>query len=255
MTDGPGYHNRQPVLAANICRLLYSLSSGRYDKIAPRIEYWIEYAITEQFTTVDDLVERVSSVAWNNPDSHSDISRFLKEFRDASHRSKGAKSFVNDLCLRVLRWFAIASTDNFPGGYDSQGVSDGGGEGFIRAASFVGHLIERGLLSDELVRRHLVKPLTTHYFEENEYDDATYYRTRAIYKLFIIAGNTLLQGLLEPGDVRTCFETFDICTWVKWDTYQYPSPLPEFDKARFDVRCDSRFDISHYDLTGRPGTS
>jgi len=254
MTGGPGYHNRQPALATNICNLLYSLSSGRYDEIAPKIEYWIEYTITEQFTTVDDLVERVSSIAWSGSGSHPNISRFLKEFRDAPHRSEGAKSFVDELCLHILRWFAIASTDNLPGDY-YQNISVGRGEGFIRAASFVGHLIERGLLSDELVRRHLLKPLTTHYFEENKYDDATHYRTRAIYKLFMVAGNTLLQGLLEPGDVQTCFQIFDIRTWVNQGGRQYPSPLPEFDKTRFDVRCDSRFDISHCDLTGRPGTS
>ena len=254
MTDGNGYHNRQSVLATNIRNLFIKLSSSSYDEIAPRIEYWIEYVTTEQFTTIDDLAERVSSVAWYLPGSHSDISRFLREFRDAPHRSNGAKSFVDELCLHVLRWFAIASTDFFPGRSDG-GISICGGEGFIRAASFVGHLIERGLLSDELVRRHLVKPLTTHHFEENKYNDATHYRTRAIYQLFIIAGNTLLQGLLEPEDVQTCFQIFDIRTWVKTNGCQYPSPLPEFDKTRFDVRCDSRLDISHYDLTAGPGTS
>jgi len=246
MTGGRGYHNRQPVLAANICNLLYSLSSGRYDEIAPRIEYWIEYAITEQFTTIDDLVERVSSVAWNNTDSHSDISRFLKEFRDAPHRSEGTKSFVDELCLRVLRWFAIASTDGFPGGYDGE-ISIGGGESFIRAASFVGHLIERGLFSDELVRRHLVKPLTTHYFEKGKYDPPTYYRTRAIYQLFIAAGNTLLRGLLEPGDVQVFFEILH--------TYTTISQGPRFDAVKLDVRCDSHFGASHYNLTCRPGIS
>jgi len=256
MTSGPGYHNRQPVLAANICNLLCSLFSSNYDEIAPKIEYWIEYAIAEQFTTIGDLVERVSSVAWYHSGSHSDISRFLKEFRDAPHRSKGAKSFVDELCLHILRWFAIASTDNFPGEYiHDRNISVGRGEGFICAASFVGHLIERGLFSDEPVRRHLVKPLTTHYFEENRYDAPTHYRTRAIYKLFTVAGNTLLQGLLEPEDVQTCFKIFDIRTWVKQDNREYSSPLPEFDKTRFDVRCDSPLDISHYDLTGGPGTS
>jgi len=246
MTNGPGYHNRQSVLAANISKLFCSLSSAGYDEIAPRIEYWIEYAITEQFTTIDDLVERVSSVAWNNIDPHSNISRFLKEFGDAPHRSEGAKSFVDKLCLHVLRWFSIASTDVFPGG-NYWDVSIGGAEGFMRAASLVGHLIERGLVSNELVRRHLVKPLTTHYFEKNKYDDATYYRTRAIYQLFIVAGNTLLQGLLEPGDVQVCFEILH--------TYTTINQVPKLDTAKLDVRCDSHFSASHCDLTCRPGIS
>jgi len=98
MTDGPSHHNRQLVLSMNINSLLYSLCPSRYDEVAPRIEY----VITEQFTTIDDLVERVSPVAWPGSCSHSDISWFLKEFRDAPHRSNGAKSFVDELCLRVL---------------------------------------------------------------------------------------------------------------------------------------------------------
>jgi len=247
MTNEFGYHTRQPILAANISDLLCSLSSARYDEIAPRIEYWIEYVITEQFTTVDDLVERVSSAVWrNNPDSHSDVSRFLREFRDAPHRSTGTKSFVDGLCLHVLQRFAIASTDSFRGTWE-ESISICGGEGFIRAASFVGHLIERDLLSDELVRRHLVKPLTTHYFEKNKYDDATHYRTRAIYQLLIVAGNTLLQGLLEPGDVQVCFEILH--------TYTTINQTPKLDATKLDVRCDSHFSASHYDLTCKPGTS
>jgi len=246
MVKGPGYHNHQRVLATNICSLLYSLSSGRYDEIAPRIEYWIEYAITEQFTTVADLVGRVSSVAWSYTKFHSDISRFLKEFRDAPHRSEKAKSFVDGLCLRILRWFAIASAGDFTGDYNWV-ISTGGGEGFTCAASFVGHLVERGLLSDELVRRHLVKPLTTHYFEKHKDDDATYYRTRAIYQLFIVAGNALLQGLLEPEDVQVCFEVLH--------TYTTINQVPELDTAKLDVRCDSHFSASHYDLTCGPGIS
>jgi hypothetical protein len=83
MSSGPGYHNRHPVLAANICNLFYSLDSSTYGEIAPKIEYWIEYVITEEFTTIDDLVERVSSVAWGECASLLDVSRFLKEFRDA----------------------------------------------------------------------------------------------------------------------------------------------------------------------------
>ena len=252
MADGPGYHNRQLVLATSICSLLYNLCPSKYDEIAQRIEYWIEYAITEQFTTIDDLVERISPVAWNASGSHSDISRFLKEFRDAPHRSEGAKFFVDKLCLHVLRWFAIASVENLSMSWSGGSIPVGGGEGFIRAASFVGHLIKCGLLSDEIVRRHLIKPLTTHYYETNGYDQTTAVRTKAIYQLFTTAGNTLLQGLLEPGDVWICFEILDSYIFI---TQSYHcNVLASFDTARLNVRFDSCHDASHYDLTRGPGT-
>jgi allophanate hydrolase subunit 1 len=86
--DKPGWHNRWPVLAAKIRSLLYSLSPSTNDETAPKIQYWIEYVIAEEFTTIDDLVERVSSVAWGYRGSRSNISRFLKELRDAPHRSE-----------------------------------------------------------------------------------------------------------------------------------------------------------------------
>jgi hypothetical protein len=200
--SGPGYHNRQPVLAAKICNLLCSLTPSAYDKIAPKIEYWIEYGITEQFMTTDDLVERVSSVAWEDRGSRSDISRFLKEFRNAPHRSKRTRSFVDDLCLHVLRWFGIAAADDLATYWGNGSVTSCGGGGLVRAGMFVGHLIECGLLSHDLVRRHLIKPLVAHYGFD-------YHRANAIYHLFIVAGNTLLQGLLEPGDVQVSFEMFD----------------------------------------------
>ena len=65
--------------------------------------------------------------------------------------------------------------------WEGGSVSIGGGENFIRAASFVGHLIECGLLSNELVRRHLVKPLTTHCYEKSSYGPPSAVRTKAIY--------------------------------------------------------------------------
>ena len=230
MPDGPGYHNRQSALATNICNLLYALNPSTYDDIAPKAEYWIEYGITEQFTTIDDLVERVSSVAWENLSSHSDISRFLKEFRDAPHRSEPMRSFVDQLCLYVLRWFAIAAVDAPYYGL----VGSGGWDGFACAASFVGHLIERGLFSHDLVQRHLIKPLVAHH----GYD---FTRARAIYQLFIITGKSLLEGLLEPGDVQVCFETLD--------TETSRTGIVGFDAARLNVRCDSRLNALHYDLT------
>jgi hypothetical protein len=234
MAAGIGYHNRQPVLAAKICSLLCSLSSSTYDDIAPKIEYWIEYGITEQFTTTDDLVERVSSVAWDRDESY-DIARFLKEFRDAPHRSERMRSFVDELSIHVLRWFAIAAADTFSSTYyRSDNVTSGGWIGFVRAASFVGHLIECGLLSHDLVRRHLIKPLVAHH-------GYNIYRARAIYHLFVVAGKTLLRGLLEPADVRACFKTLDVEAIRKG--------ISGFDAARLNVRLDSRPDALHYDLT------
>jgi hypothetical protein len=237
MSDIPGYHNRQFVLATKICNLFCSLTSSTYDEIAPKAEYWIEYVITEQLTTTGDLVERVSSMAWANRGSRSDISRFLKEFRDAPHRSEPLRSFVDELCLHVLRWFAIAAADDLNFYWNGPSVACGGKDGFLRVALFVGNLIECGLFGHDLVRRHLIKPLVTHH----DYDSN---RARAIYQLFVVAGETLLQGLLEPEDVEVCFEILDTLD----------EEGAELDTTRLEVRCDSRFDASHYDLTCSSGT-
>ena len=211
MSNEPGFHNRQVVLASTICNLFYNIGPSTYDEIAPKIEYWIEYALTERFATIDDLVERVSSVAWNSVGSHPHISRFLREFRDAPHRSQQARSFVDGLCLYVLRWFSVASADNLRLNWYSGSVSKSGGYGFIRVASFVGNLIQRGLLDRQPVRQHLSKPLTTHHYCNVNDDDTVKraIRANAIYKLFTSAGNTLLQGLLEPEDVQLCFERLE----------------------------------------------
>ena len=236
MPNEPGYHNRQPVLAAKIRGLLYSLTPSTYHKTAPKIEYWIEYGITEQFTTTDDLAERLSSVAWQCDQSY-DIARFFKEFRDAPHRLERMRSFVDQLSTRVLRWFAIAAADSFPSsdfsgsGYWTFITPSSGSMGFLRAASFVGHSIECGLLNHDLVRRHLIKPLVAHH-------GFNIHRARAIHQLFVVAGNTLLQGLLEPGDVRVCFETLD--------TEASRTGIAGFDTARLNVCHDSRPDTFHY---------
>ena len=206
-----GYHNREDVLAANIRRLLTSLRPPVYDKIATKAEYWIEYAITERLTTPEDLAERVSSVAWSFEDENSDIPRFLKEFRDAPHRSQRIKSFVPQLCLHTLRWLAVASADSFLPFESGLAVAIGGAKGFVRAASFVGHLIECGLFGPELARRHL-KPLTAHYYHDCQgdvVDQSLCTRANAIYQLFTVAGNSLLRGLLEPEDVQDCFELLE----------------------------------------------
>ena len=158
--------------------------------------------------TVDELVEGVSYVAWEGGGSYVSVGRFLKEFRDAPHRSERAGSFVTRLCSHVLRWFAIASAEDL--GMERYGslVASGGGNGFVRAASLVGHLIECGLLSHKLVRQHLIKPLI---YQDDGGAKCIWesVRANAIYQLFIAAGNTLLRGLLEVEDVRVCFETLD----------------------------------------------
>ena len=244
MSSEPGYHNRQPVLAENICNLLYSLSPSTYDEIAPKIEYWIECVIAEEFTTVDDLVERVSSVAWEDRGSQSDISRFLKEFRGATHLSEETRSFVDKLCLRVLRWFAVASMEDLWKNWEPNTslVSKRAGPGFIHAASFVGHLIEHGLVSRELVRRYLFKPLTTPTWHYHDFRKQSI-KANALYRLFA-AGNALLQGLLEPKDIQVCFARLE--TWINFGQIY---GLELLDTATLNVRCDSRFDTSHRNLT------
>lgn len=203
MATHPGIHNRRPHISSKIRSLIISLTNkpSKYDEIAPKIEFWIEYVLRERFTTVDELVEDISYVAWEQGGSYASVGQFLKEFYDAPHRSDQARSFVGKLCEHVLRWFAIAAAEDSYTGYTDT-VASGGGPGFVRAASFIGYLIEWGLLSHELTRQHLVKPLIAH-------DDNNYHRARAIHQLFRTGGNTLLCGLLEPEDVQACFKPLD----------------------------------------------
>jgi len=209
MSTQPGYHHRQKPILSKIDSLLCPLDPSTYDEVAPKVEFWIEYALAEQSTTIDELVEKVSPLAWHCV-SHPSVMRFLKEFRDAPHHSEQAKSFVDELCLHVLRWFAAASAENLSVNPHSYfWVPMGGGAGFVRAASFVGYLIEWGLLtSPDLVRRHLVKPLITHHYGDSDNVQRSV-RAMAIYQLFATARSSLLQGLLEPEDVRACFKILD----------------------------------------------
>ena len=243
MPNEPGDDaNRQLVLAENIRNLLYSLSSSTYDEIAPKIEYWIEFVLTEQFTTTDDLVGRLLPMAWENRGSKSNILRFLKEFRDSPHRSEQTEPLVDQLCLHILRWFAVASAEDLWGNWNTGPVSKCGGSGFVCAASFVGHLIEHGLLGRELVRRYLPKPLTAHYYDNGNLQKQSV-RANAIYNL-LTAGNTLLQGLLDPEDVRVCFERLEA---------RIPlgkiAALDTLDAVDLNVRCDSRLNVSYRSLT------
>ena len=104
MSNGSGpYPDRHIALSSNISGLLYNLGPSTYDKVAPKIEWWIEYALGERLMTTSDLVEQISPVAWDDRGSHSDISRFLKEFREALHCSEQARSFIDGLCDYVPR--------------------------------------------------------------------------------------------------------------------------------------------------------
>ena len=216
MVQGPG--NRRRPICSKICSLLICLTKepSKYKEISPKIEYWIEYVLREGFATVDELVEGVSVVAWDDGGSFESVGRFLKEFRDAPHRSEQARSFVAQLCPYVLRWFAVASVEDLWSTGISSEISYRGVPGFMRAAAFVGHNIRWDLLSNDLVRQHLIKPLINHHNNEEDNRSAEAVRANAIYQLFTAAGNTLLQGLLEVEDVQVCFEIFNSrCLWIR----------------------------------------
>ena len=212
MRDRPGYHNRREPICSKIRSLLISLSKepSNYDQIAPKVEYWIEYVLREGFATVDELVEGVSGVGWDGGGSYAGVALFFKEFYDAPYRSEQARSFVSQLCPFVLRRFAIASTEDL-WSFSESLISDRAAAGFISAASFVGYLVEWKLLNHELVRRHLTKSLTNHHDSDDRTNSPGATRAKAIYQLFTAAGNNLLQGLLEPGDVQACFKILH--TW------------------------------------------
>lgn len=231
MSDEANSHKRQLVLALNIRNLLYDLNPSTYYKVAPKVEFWIEYALEEHFMGVADLVDQISCVAWGNRGSHSDVSRFLKQFRDAPNRSEQSRSFVNALCLRVIRWFGVASSEDLGTSWPNGLVSEDGGPGFIRAASFVGHLIKHDLLDPKLVRRHIVKPLTAHHYTDRSDPKEQAVRAHAIYQLFGIAWNTLLQGLLEPEEVQDCFEKLDARVSLGKVT-----EMDEFEPEKLNVR-------------------
>ena len=223
------FHNcKDPILHKIRCLLTHlTTKPSEYDKITPKIEYWIEYVLREQFAMVDELAEGVSWIAWTSEGSHSNVGRFFKEFHDAPHRSEQARSFVTQLCSHILRWFAIASVEYLSVTSRSGSIVSGGGPGFIRAASFVGHLIKRGLLSQQLVRQHLIKPLINHY-DGHEAHIWEPLRANAIYQLFIAAGSTLFQGLLEPEDIQLSFEKLDVQSRAE--------KIGGYDAARVKVR-------------------
>jgi hypothetical protein len=206
------YHNRQEPICSKIRSLLTVLCEG--------------------FITVDELVEGVSGVAWKDVQgSHANVGRLLREFSDAPRRSVQARSFVSQLSLYTLRWFAIASIENigkYPNGYYVGGsISSGAESGFINAASFIGYLIKWGLLSRQLVQRHLTKPLTSHLDNDVYEESPGATRAKVVYQLLTVAGDTLLQGLLGPDDVQDCFNMLDA----------RPHEKMGFDSAKVKVWC------------------
>ena len=234
------YHHRGTVIGAKIRSLLCSLGPSTYDKVSPKIEYWIEYALIEQSVSPEALAEQLSSVAWDHCNSGPVIVGFLREFYDAPHRSKQARSCVDRLCARILRWFAAASAEDIPFYTLPLVVGTDGSNSFRKAASFVGHIIGRGLLSNELVRRHLVKPLLAHHPTDRN-NGGECVRANAIHQLFVAAGDTLLHGLLEPEDVQACFEMLDFHISIR--------AIVLLDAGKLQVRYHARFDMSYRGLT------
>ena len=67
MPKSSSYHQRKEWISWKISSLLIRLDEepSEYDEIAPKIKYWIEYVLREEFLMVDELVEEVSYVAWD----------------------------------------------------------------------------------------------------------------------------------------------------------------------------------------------
>ena len=245
MSGESGYHNRGIAISAKISSLLRCLGPATYDSVSPKIEFWIKYALAKQSVDPDDLAKRLSSMAWDSSsfESNAAIARFFSEFRDAPHCPEQARFFIDGLCSRVLRWFAAAAAENLIpwNGYPAGKVANWGGGGFVNAASFVGHLVEGGVLDHELVREHLIEPLIAHHYAENDGGNHKYFRAAAIYQLFAAAGNTLLRGLLEPKDVQVCFEML---------SSEIPfGRVTGLDAGKLQVRCATRSIPSHRNLT------
>ena len=237
MSNQTDRENRQAVLTANICNLLYDLGPSTYDEIRPKVEFWIDYVLEERFMTTSELADRLTSVAWDSRSSQSDISRFLKEFRDGLHRSELVRTFIGEFSTAILRWFSVASSEDLWVNWTEALVSKSGGVGFMRAASFVGHLIECGLLDHSLVQRHVLKPLTAHYYNESNFRKQAV-RAHAIYGLFTTAGNTLLQGLLKPEEVEECFDKLKIRVSIG-DI----GGMDKFDEEKLNVQWGPRLDV------------
>ena len=238
--SGVGYHNRGVAISAKICSLLRSLNTSTYGDITPKTEYWIELALTQQLTTVDELAEGVSLLVWNNQSYAAGLARFLKEFRDSPRRSTQAKPFVENVCTRIFQWFVVASAEDLGEDWKDGLVAIGGGYRFMEVTSYIGHLVEHGLFSPELVRLHLIRSLTMHHYSSPNRPAETV-RANAICRLFCIAGDVLLRGLLEPEDIRVCFEI------VKTQLLKRDK-IVGFSDANLEVQCPTHPDASHQNL-------
>ena len=242
------YDNRGTGVSARIYSLLSYLDTPTYDELAPKIEYWIELALTQQLTTVGELVDHLSILPWTIYRCPTSFARFLKEFRDSPRRSAQARSFVDKFCTRVFVWFAAASAEDLAMDWQNDMVASGGGYGSIEAASFVGHLIERDLVDHELVRLHLIKSLTIHYYPQPDRPEETV-RVSAICRLFVAAGSTLVQGLLDPEDVQVCFRTLE-------NRLSRHGTTAGLSRPKLEVQCVAHTNVSYQNpLTRGPGTS
>lgn len=236
------YQDRGVAVSRKIYTLFTCLDVETYEEVAPKIEYWTEWAFSQQLTTVDKLVEHLSDLAWTTYRCPASFARFLREFRDSPRRSPQAKLFVKEFCARVFWWFAAASAEDLAMAWQKDTVAGGGGCGFVEAASFIGHLIEYDMLDHKLVRQHLVKPLTTHHYSQPGAPEELV-RVYAVGRLFVAAGTPLLQGLLEPEDVRLCFKMLEI-------------RLTRDGTTKLEVQCATHPDASRMNpLTRGPGTS
>jgi len=206
MSEETGHHQRGVAIGTKISNLLRSFGPATYDEISPKVQYWIDCALTEQSVNVHDLVDQLSSTIWNGRSSDADI---VWEFHDTPNHSE-ARTFVNSLCSRVFRLFVAASAEDPPSWNwrSTHKVARLAGEGFVCAASLVGQLAKCGMFDDELVR-HLVKSLISHHHADGDNVQFKSFRAGVIYQFLVAVGGALLQGLLEPEDVRVCFETLD----------------------------------------------
>ena len=147
------------------------------------------------------------------------------------------------LCSHILQLFTAASAEDILlwNGKNADIVVKQGRSGLMTTVLLVGHLIERGVLDHELVRRHLIKPLIAHNYPGGHNVEHKSSRATAICQLFIAAGNTLLQGLLEPNDIQICFEILS--------SEISPGRVVGLNARKLQVRHATQFDTSYCNLT------
>jgi len=80
------------------------------DEVAPKIEYWTEWTFNQQL--IKKLVEHLSDLAWTAYRYPTSFVQILKEFRDSSHRSVQAESFINKFSARHFWLFAATSAED-----------------------------------------------------------------------------------------------------------------------------------------------